>query len=273
MVGSCPPSDDLVRLLDGELTENRANDVRAHVASCRSCRGELAACERLVADLATPLAARPDAQARVLERIAAETANAPRVARSRLRIAGFGALAAGAAALVIMLNTNGDRVSTGDEGTFTARGTPSAPSLARDVDVSLYASGNSLARLRDGAVVSADTAFAVSYRNLGDRAYALVFAVDHEREVHWIAPVYLSSHDDPASLPLPTTTTDVVLPRATLLDAPAAGALHLFVVVSRRPLHVSDVERMTGGIDAAALQRSWPDANIRAFTLQIGSPR
>jgi hypothetical protein len=263
---ACPENDELVRLLDGELTENRAGDVRAHVDDCARCRDELAAYRQLVQAVAVPAAAAPGAEARTLARLKAaaqETpAGKPWFAWPRLAL-GFSAVAVAAAVLLVVM-----RPKPATEGEFTARG-GGAHSLARDVDVEVYANKASLQRLRDGDVVGPDTPFAISYRNVGKPAFAIVFAVDAKGERHWIAPAYLSEHDDPASIALSQTTTDVVLPNATQLEGPASGALHVYSVVTAEPVHVSDVERMTGTVDMAALHRRWPTADIRTLTLEL----
>jgi hypothetical protein len=53
-VRSCPAWAELARLVDGELTENRARAVRRHLAACRRCGAEVEGLERLVAELAAP---------------------------------------------------------------------------------------------------------------------------------------------------------------------------------------------------------------------------
>ncbi len=261
---ACPAHEELVELVDGELTENRASRVRVHVDGCDRCRREVAAYHQLVSDLSAPVAARAGAEGRLLARLEVGT-RAPAAPRVRWpALAGIlGALAL-AGSLVVVLRPGGDA-----DQELTARGGASVHSLARDVDVSLYASRAGLQPLRDGAAVSPTTPYAVSYRNLGEPAFALVFAVDAAGEIHWISPAYLAADSDPASLPLGRTAHDVVLPKATVFDTPAAGSLRVFVVITRHPLRVSDVEHL-GAVDRAALTRRWPEADVRTLTLDLG---
>jgi hypothetical protein len=260
----CPDHAELVELLDGELTENRARAVRAHLDDCGPCRDELASWQRVITRIATPMPPSVGAQQRVLSRLGEPHGAATR-ARRWPALGGL-ALAAGAAvALAIMLHHPQAR-----EPELIARG-GGAHSLARDVDVSVYASEASLRALHDGATVSPGTAFAVSYRNLGAPAYAAVFAIDAAGEVHWIAPAYLSAATDPTSFLLAPGTTDTVLADATVLASPAPGALRVLVVVTPTPLHVSEIERLAPR-DAASLRSRWPDADVRELALDLSSP-
>jgi hypothetical protein len=260
---ACPDHAELVELIDGELTENRARDVRAHVDDCALCRDGLASWQRVVARVAAPVTPSRGAQQRVIARLAEEAAPA---ARPR-RWPAFGGLAVAAAAAAALVLHRPPA-----EPEFTARG-GGEHTLARDVDVSLYASGTNLRVLRDGASITADTALAVSYRNLGATAYALAFAVDAAGEVHWIAPAYLSAVTDPSSFPLTAGAHDIVLPNATVLASPAPGHLRVFVVVTSTPLHVSEIEHLAPPIDAAALRARWPGADVRSLVLELPSDR
>ena len=67
---------DLSALLDGELGPERAALLRAHVAACERCRGQLARFERLDALLAG--APSPAVPASVQARLAARIAEASR---------------------------------------------------------------------------------------------------------------------------------------------------------------------------------------------------
>jgi RNA polymerase sigma-70 factor (ECF subfamily) len=128
-----------------------------------------------------------------------------------------------------------------DDGELAPRGV-AVHSLDRDVDVEVYAAGDTLRVLHDGDAIAVDTPLAVSYRNLGAGAYAMVFAVDAAGEVHWIAPAYTTATEDPASLPLAHTERDIVLPMATVIEA--RGPVRVYFVVTDSPLHVTEVEAM-----------------------------
>jgi hypothetical protein len=266
----CPDRDDLVRLLDGELTENHARELRAHADGCAHCRDELAASRQLLQRIAHAVEGPAGAHERLLARIAAETAPRSSV-WSRWR-AGFATAGLGlAATAVVLVVLHGSEHS--ERGAFEARGGSATRSPARDVDVSLYASRTSLDQLRDHDAITADTAFAMSYRNVGSPAFAMVFAVDAAGELHWIAPAYLDPADDPSSISLARTISDVVLPHAMVLDRPAIGSLRVFTIVSTHPLHVREIEQLAGAVDVTSLHRRWPDADVRVLTLDLQPTR
>ena len=50
-----------------------------------------------------------------------------------------------------------------------------------------------------------------------------------------------------------------------------SSALRVFILITPRPLHVSDVEHLTGTIDATALRHRWPEANVRTLGLVVRS--
>ena len=68
---TCPPPAEWLRLADGEVTENRAAEIRAHAAGCRACAGELAGVEALVSLIGAPVPGLPSQRAleAVMERL------------------------------------------------------------------------------------------------------------------------------------------------------------------------------------------------------------
>jgi hypothetical protein len=273
----CPTEDDLIALLDGEATENRAASLRAHLQRCASCREARASLEHLRDALAAPIAGVPaeGAVERILRRIEAEPtepASPPRLPRERSRLAfaltAVGALAAAAAVAV------SPRLG-GDFGVVTARGRAhdgGAHSLHRDVGVTVRRGGDRLQPLADGESVSGDTTYAVSYRNLGPgaSAFLMVFAVDSARAVHWIEPAYLVAGDDPSSSPLEHAAEDRLLPAAVALDDPAPGELHVVTLLTPRPLRVSQIEGLRAGeIGPAPLRARFPEAEVAMITLHL----
>lgn len=108
------------------LPARQARQLAAHLAGCPACRAEQAALERTVGLLAeAPLpAGRPDLWAAVAARLDAERAPAP-ARRAPLRLSwalgGFGALAATAALLLVVLWPGGPTVGpTPPEPTMAA---------------------------------------------------------------------------------------------------------------------------------------------------------
>jgi|HubBroStandDraft_2_1064218.scaffolds.fasta_scaffold13134_3 hypothetical protein len=269
MTNACCTQVELIMLLDGELTENRATAVRAHLEDCRACRGEADALRGLVQDVARPVAPLPGAMERLMSRLD----EAPRDAR-RARWRGLGAILGAAAVLVLAV---GVRVRSRSElsGGLVARGVTASHSIERDVGVTVYRGSNRLDALRAGDDVDPGTAYSVGYRNLGPNAsaFAAVFAQDARGEVHWIAPAWLDPHEDPSSEPLRHADREAPPAGAVVLDRPAPGDMHVFVVVTERPLRVSEVEGIGGALDPAGLRARWPQAVVDETVVRVGAER
>jgi len=282
MSSTCPSTDDLIALLDGEATENRAAEIRAHLPRCASCREAQASLAALRAALAAPLSGVPDddAVARILQRIEAESSDpapaAPAApARHRRALARgaalSGALAVAAAAVLLLRRPV-------DPGEFTARGgrpeSSGAPhALHREVGVTVRRGGGErLPPLADGDSVTGETTYAVSYRNLGPSgsAFLMVFAVDSARVVHWIHPAYLEAASDPTSVPLDHAADDELLPAAMALEGPAPGDLSVVTLVTVRPLEVSQIEALgAGDLEPARLAARFAGADVSRIALHL----
>jgi hypothetical protein len=266
MTSGCSTSAELIQLIDGELTENRATTVRAHLQGCVACRREADALRALVEDVSRPIEPLPGA----VERLMGRLDEAPRVAR-RARWRGMGAAFAVAAAAVLAVGLR-TRTRADLPGTFTARGAVEGPSIERDVGVTVYRGTSHLEALRPGDDVEADAAYSIGYRNLGPdgSAFAAVFAQDARGEIHWIAPVWLDPHADPASESLAHAAREARAPGAIVLDRPAPGDLRVFVVVTTQPLRVSEVEGAGAALDVQGLRRRWPGSVVEETTIHVG---
>lgn len=276
MSHACPTQDELIALLDGEATENRAAELRAHIQRCSSCQREWATLEGLKRALAAPVPGipAPDAIAKLMRRIEAEerAPTPPRKPARRWPFALGGALAAAAAVAAIWL---GARATSRGEDLFASRGASAVASLQRNVGVSIHRAGERLAPLAAAEAVTKDTAYAVSYVNLGPAgsAFLMVFAVDARGEVHWIEPAYLDAADDPAAIALDHAEVDVTLPTAAVLEAPAPGPLRLVSLVSPRPLRVSQIEALApAALGLTSLRDRFPGAVIQEFTVALKPP-
>jgi anti-sigma factor RsiW len=293
---TCPPEDDLIALLDGEATENRAADLRAHLQRCASCQATLASFERL-RDAVAELSDVPEEATalRILEHIQAAPAapatrsRPPRRLAYPLAVAGVLAVAAAAAIW--------PRLS-GDPGTFAARGRGhegAVRALHRDVGVTVrrgapVLDGGALQTpvldggdpqttgpaglppLADGEGVSGETTYAVTYRNLGAgaSAFLMVLAVDSAHAVHWIHPAYLDAGDDPSSVPLDHAVEDQLIPATVTLDSPASGELRVITLVTPRPLRVSQIEALSAPeIAPGPLRARFPEAEVAGITLHL----
>lgn len=264
----CPTADELTRLLDGELTENRAAQVRAHAAACPPCAAELRAQEALLSAVAAPVPGLPSpgALAAVLRRL--DDAPAPRaVAARRLGPPAWASLAAAAAAVLVVVGTTAPpRRPDG----FAARGGQLA--FARQVGVELWALEAQPRRLAPGDQLAAGVPVVASYSNAGAApAFLLAFALDEQGEAHWLYPGFLDPGGDPEALRLDGAVARRALAESVVLEEVPAGALRLVTVVSARPLHVSAIEAAgPGERTAEALRRRWPDARVEELAVRYG---
>lgn len=246
--------EDLLRLLDGELTENEAVAAREHAASCDVCRAKMTVQERILRAVRAPVPTSRDTGALVEElmsRIAREDGVVGRSsARRSSRLVrgavagGIVVVAAGLALFVGWPRGPSNFTARGGTGTGGDEHPAEVDTLSREVGVRVAYVDGATFRDANGAVVSSDTGYAAIVRNVGNvPAYALVFAVDAANAVHWIAPMYVEPSADPPSIPIGPRTEDVAHRPVVALDRPVPGNLRFFAVVTRRPKHVSDVER------------------------------
>lgn len=271
MIRSCPDPQELAVWLDREAGERRAEQIRGHVAGCSVCTREVAALERLLAELRVPAAATASpAQVRaVMARLDAPAPRAP------VSIAGLAVAAAAAAVLAIAVWPSPDGAGFQARGGIAAHEAGSA--LDRAVGTTLYTlrhggDGPRAIALATGDAVHRDTAFVLAARNLErSRPLWLVsFAVDAAGDIHWLYPGYASADDDPIAPLLPPSEREAMRPDSVVLDRPALGALRVVVMISPRPLHVSAIEhRPSAELALPALQQRWPGAAITELPLQV----
>lgn len=269
-MSACATTEELILLIDGELTENRATAVREHLAGCASCRRETDAVRAMLADVAAPVDPSPGAVERLLARLDEAPAELPRARWQAWMVATLGA----AAAIAFVLAPKVASRWVAPRGELVARGAPSTHSLARDVGVTVYRAGSSLDVLVAGEAVGAGTAYGVGYRNLGEpgSAHLMVFAQDAANDVHWIVPAWLEASQDPASEPLAHADVEALPSQAVVLEHPARGPMRVFTLVTAAPLRVSEVERLAAGgpLDAAALRSAWPGAEVEPIAVLVG---
>ncbi|MBK8480658.1 MAG: hypothetical protein IPL40_05725 [Proteobacteria bacterium] len=119
----------------------------------------------------------------------------------------WGAVSAAAAAslvallisqrLPLMTGGGGQRAAGDRAESFTARGVSAAPPA---LEIFAIVAGARSTPVRDGLAADAELAFA--YRNPGQRAYLLLFAVDAQRRVYWYYPAWGDPQADPAAVPI-----------------------------------------------------------------------
>lgn len=268
---ACPRPRELTRLLDGEATENRAAELRAHVGACRACAAELDAQRALVARISAPLPGVPSEGAldAVMRRVDS-TGSPQRRLEPRRRIWAVGGLAvvsALAVAIAVLVRPGGR-----DGGEFRARG--AAVDWTRKVGVEIWALEAGPRKIGPGDRLRAGVALVGSFSNVDSApAYLLAYALDAGGEVHWLYPAFLDPRADPESVRLDASVVHRALPESVVLQDVAPGALRLVLVVTRAPLHVSSIESApVPERTPEALRARWPDARVDELPVVFGSP-
>jgi hypothetical protein len=271
----CPNETELLSFVDADLPPEQLARIEKHLELCSACAKEVMAFSALAADIAAPLPLELpfDAAAHVaavMQRLDTRVA-APRGARL---LAWCGALAAAAVVLLLLAKLNGsaqDGELGGSKGELAARGGPAVASLSRDVGVQLYAQQEPLRALSGGSQIGVKTALTAGLRNVSnERAYLLLFAVDAERAVHWIAPEYASASSNPEAFAIVPASGERLLPSAAVFDDLALGELRIVSLISKTRLHVSDIERLPPSeLGTEALLKRFSGAEVREILLDV----
>lgn len=269
MIARCPDPIELAAMLDRELPERRAGELRVHVDSCSACGARVRAHHLLVADVRAP--AFDVATAPIAARILAQLDAAP----SRSRAHGsartwFAGATLATAAVVGVLVVRSDNPGS---ATMQARG-GGGDQLSRRASASLYVVGDRAEPVRSGAAISTDSHLVVGYRNLDRNApvYLTAFAEDSARAIHWLYPAYERLSDDPRAIELPFTEREALLSDNVVLDRPAAGRLRVVIVISRAQPRVSTIEGLAPAeLAADALRARWPDAVVSETVVELRS--
>lgn len=266
-----PAIHEWARLLDGEVTANRAAQMEAHAAACNQCEREIARLTTLIGEIERPAVdvCQPEVSA-IMARLDEGAAPQP-IARSLIWSAA--AVAAAAAALVIVaLSGGGQKVSRTEPGTFSPRGhSGTGDDLSRMVGFAFYSGADANAELGAGASISADSPLTATYRNLGERAvYALIFVVDSAGEIHWLYPAYTDPDSDPRSVELLPGQRAGQFGQTVVLDEPSPGPMRVFTVVSGAAHNVSSVENLAAGERTVdGIQNRFPDAAVSALAIEV----
>ncbi len=251
---------ELIALLDGESTENRADQLRAHAAGCADCGARLASLQTLTARLRHPPSGTPDPSFvdEVERRL---PAGSPAIRRRRPLLAGLSALAAAAVVGLVALPSL-------RRSEFTPRGTP-AP-WHELVATSLEIVGPTATRpLRAGERLVAGEGIAVSARNGHPKqpVYLMVFARDARGEVHWIVPAWTDPAAPPQSVVLPPRG-ELPGPAGRTPEDPAPGKLQVSVLLTRSPIDVRAVE---SDLRAGRSPATGPDRHARTVEVQAAA--
>ncbi len=265
-----PIEQELLSFIDADLPPEQLARIERHLDGCASCARQIQSLREVVDGIASTGQGELDVERHVasvmqrLDETPKQSAGDPRAWWG----GGLAAVAA-AAAMLILLNPSAPETT----GEWTARGGETNASLARDVGVQLYLAGEATRPLSPGQEIESGAALTAGFRNLAhEPAYLLLFAVDAEQVIHWIAPQYTEPGTDPESLQLSPSQNEQLLPSAVVFDDLAPGALNVFVVLTPKPQHVSDVEALSGGeLQAARLNQLFPRAEVRQLALKVRS--
>jgi hypothetical protein len=245
---NCPRVDELVLLLDGELSVNRSAELRSHLPQCQLCSQCFAELQRTVQRLAPDP---EDADLALVEDIvsaaAAGDAMAAPLAASRRwwRVALPAAGLAAAAALMLMLLRPGlFPRSTPREGdsTFTARGSQGI-AQQRWLAMWIYQrrAGRSYEEVAEAASIAADARLAFGYLNQeGAYRYLMVFAVSERGQVFWYYPAYLKKDSNPTSIAITRGRQEL---DDEIQHDLLPGRLRVTALFSKHPLRVSEIEQ------------------------------
>ena len=247
--------------------------MQAHLTTCIDCRATVAALEETIALLRRELVSSSLDAERVNANVARALARGTRSPAPRVRggvwllVAGL-AVAAGTLGIVWMQQSSAPLARTERVDEFSARGTPVAPSAARDVEVRVLVDGQPIEGVRE---VDANARYRVAIATLSARSayYLIVIAVDASREIHWIEPVYIDSAQPPSSTMLPAAR-EISLPTVLALDGAATGPLTVFALVSAHPVDGREVERLAPDARTAqGLAAAFPELDVRSWTVTV----
>ncbi len=269
----CPTERELLAFADADLSPEQLQRVERHLEGCSPCAEHVMELTRLMSELAAPVT---PASFDVTEHVEAvmQRLDTPVAARARPRLAPWAAVGAAAlAAAAVLLLFSGEAEGPGQ---LAARGGAAEPALSRDVGVQLYTQAPELRALAAGARIYPGSALTAGVRNTGRAAaHLLLFAVDANDVVHWIAPEYTLPGSNPPALSVAPSVEERLLPTAAVFDDLAPGALRVVVVLSSEPASVADVEALTAEqLGSRSLTQRFPRAEVRELVLQVspGAP-
>ena len=257
----CPPAEELLRRELGELLTHRANEVEQHLLVCASCVQRRRDQLELLAELSSPPPLQVSDSA-FIEGVlrhcdTPERADAMVPRRSVRWVVGLAAAAALAASWLFV-----PRLAQ-QQGSFVARGAKHQAADATFVEV-LRVRANGLEPIR-GATLRPGDGIGVRFSNAGlTLRYLMVFALDSQREIHWIYPAYLDPASNPRAVTLASQRTVQLLDEAVEPEAPAPGALRIVTMVLSEPMTVKDVENRIQG-ESPDIKRLFPAAQVNEW--------
>lgn len=266
MTVTCPPQRELLRLVDGEVTENRAVELRTHTSACPRCAAEIRANRALLVRVGAPVDELRSAG--TVEAVMARVRAAPSERRlTPARRTWLLPSLAAAAAVVVGVLVVAPRGR--DAGDFRARG--ATVQWTRKVGVELWALEGGPRRIAAGDTLSSGVPLVASFSNVdGAPAYLLAYALDARGEVHWVYPAWLDPQTDPESVMLEAAVVQRALPDSVVLEDVAPGPLTFVLVTTRAPLRVGSIERSAPAARTPeAVRARWPDARVETLPVHV----
>ncbi|HEX2736288.1 MAG TPA: zf-HC2 domain-containing protein [Polyangiaceae bacterium] len=266
MTKECPAEIELIRLTDGDLPPEVHDRIRAHVASCKACAEQVRELENIKRGLTAEPVQDLDVERHLNDVNARIAASKPRRRLTKTAwLLALGTLAAGLAIAYQVTVERDNRV-----GEFAARGGLHQASLSRDVNVQIYTAGPTPDALRPGQALAKDSPLTVGFGNLGkEAAYLLVFGVDSQSKVHWIAPEYSDANSDPAAVSI-EGGSQRLLGTSVVFDDLAPGPMRIVSLIAARPMRVSDVEKLSPSeLRAGALAQHFDFAEVRELVVNV----
>jgi hypothetical protein len=253
----CAWGKQLSQYLDGELSQNRAREVEEHLAGCSECQRQRQELAHILGALAPGPGEFDESSLAddVLRRVRSPDA---RAAEGRARpwwrqwfmLPGAAALAAAAAAVLVVTAP-----WSGQEGPprerapeFVARGKSHGAS-EQWLKIWVFRRSRSGQGYEEvGATIQPNDRLIFGYLNTrGNYQYLMIVAVDRDGHLYWYHPGYERASEDPQSIRIQPGRHE--LPVEIEHDLPEGG-LRLFAIFTRRPLRVSEMEKLIGGLRA-----------------------
>ncbi|MCA9667479.1 MAG: zf-HC2 domain-containing protein [Myxococcales bacterium] len=263
---SCPPSDDLVSYIEGELPLNQHRELEQHATGCARCRGEIDELRRIISRIGAEEGEWDgvDLLAGVERAIDdGDELTARRARRRRWLLIAAPALAAAALLLLVALpvlrtGSGGGGGGVGGVGGiggsghsgFQARGGSDA-SLARWVRLWIYRRTKAGYEKID-TQVRADARLVFGYRNASPKLrYVMIVAVGAGTRLHWYYPA--DADKSPAKTSVAIKQGKHELPDE-IVHPLGEGALTIYALFSAEPLEAAKVARALSRARGAELQ-------------------
>ena len=245
--------NELLLLVEGEVSQSRAQEIQAHVALCDACRDRLQQLRTTIEALGQAdeelkdLDLFPSVRKAVAARDEARSQRAWNVHRY---VWGFASASAVAAALLIAFLMTRPSDQPSENGEFRARTSSTGgpdPKAWVGIQAFRVVDGQPAAPLGDVVAVSDALVFAYSNAGANPFRYLMIFAVAKDGETFWYYPAFNTPGTDPESIPISQGLVGVELPDRVKHNLPA-GELTIYGLFSLEPLKVSEVERTASAL-------------------------